>query len=741
VFFVTRPHHKISYFLLIILVFSQFSGCGKDTDFNKEYNAVISEKALNDNWQANRLVLSGTLVDQAGSPVSGASVSFAAQNVITDVNGGFGFSDLPPTSGMLQIDHVNFHSETLPVYLQLPETSTGTVLNPIILTALQSPQVRFLFGGDVSFGRRFLDPDEITPRDQIPVDNPAAQILVSNPAPGTREVVKWLRPWYQDADWGVINLETPVTNNPSTPHVEKPFAFFTLPGSLDALTWLGIDYVSLGNNHVYDYLEIGLNDTLLNLNNVGLLHSGAGASPAEAFTANRQTIKNQNYAFISATSVAGAQYGISFVADANKGGAADLTQSADIIASIQAEVNAGYIPIVQLHTGKEYTYTPTVYAAGRMLLATDNGAALVVSHHPHVAQGISINNGVVTIEGLGNLAFDQSRLETFLGLMARVDMSAGNVDGLRLLPVYLKKFAPLPLSGDLANRFLRRIGEYSNGRGAVVYPYQQQGFVALNATQVSSQVVTKNINITLSDSGSAIIDLRTYASSDASLSMIETPANVSLQMGRDMMLYGDFEDWDMDENSLEAAHWDTTGASRFVCLSNPLRGTAGLCSARDSTDKDDSVSAFRNRIRVLGDALDVPNKNLSLLGYMKGDNAGKVNIVARYYASEGEQTFGEELAFSRKAGSYDWNMFNAKLTMPADDGARATRIFIRHSPPSNGEALVAFDEMAVINWEENVSSGSVLNTPHARDFVQVQGAAGLVVSFTLTFVRYLPVYN
>lgn len=738
--------------VFIVAFLSQITGCGGGDSFTgqNEHDVVTMEAKLITEWQAHTVSVQGSVVDKAGDPIADAVVAIDDETKSTGVEGVFEFVGLPLKAVSLQVSHDSYRSEQLMLNMQLPLATNTLNLAPIILENNIDNQVRFLFGGDVAFGRRYIDPDETTSRDQMPVDNSDALIQVSDPAPGTRDVLQWIKPLFESADWGVVNLESPVTANPSTPHSEKSFAFFTLPGSLEGLTWAGIDYVSLGNNHVYDYLELGLSETLANLDNTGIKHSGAGASSTTAFAAYRESINGYNYAFISATSVAGDEHTDNYVADDVKGGAADLRQDDAVTAALSTEQDAGFIPIMQLHTGKEYTFTPSAYAAGRMSLAANNGAALVVAHHPHVAQGVAYENGVYMLDGLGNLAFDQSRLETMLGLLAQVDMIAEKVDTLRLLPVYIKNYVPIPVGGDLANRFLRRIGEYSTARGTTVYPYHGQGVVAINATEFQSNVESTSITVSLSESGLAIVDLRAHADSVASLSMINTVDDVSMTIGRDIMLYGDFEDWDSDDQLLEAARWDVSGDSRFVCLSHAMRGTAGLCSVRDSGNSSDSVTPFRNRIRVEGDALDTPNKDLSLFGYIKGENAGPVSIVSRYYASAGALTFGEELAYQHAGGSYDWTAFSAVLNMPADENvddelslgevnARATRIFIHQSPPVTGEAMAAFDELAIINWEEEIVVGNQLTIPHARDFVRIQGSAGAQVELTLSFTSYSPV--
>ena len=69
--------------------------------------------------------------------------------------------------------------------------------------------------------------------------------------------------------------------------------------------------------------------------------------------------------------------------------------------------------------------------------------------------------------------------------------------------------------------------------------------------------------------------------------------------------------------------------------------------------------------------------------------------------------------------------------------ARAVRVFIRHSPPDSGEALAAFDEIAVIGWEDEILAAEELQIPHAKDFLRVTGSPG-THRLSLVFGRYAP---
>lgn len=717
-------------------------------NLNTQYSS--DERDYRTNYVSTPISVSGRVVNLAGEPVAMAQLSFidgAGVTSVSDGDGRFSLTNLDRRNRLLRIDAARYRSEFTVVNLLAPLGESSREIGDVILTDDRDQQLRFVFGGDVAFGRRYLDPLEITPRNEVPKDQPGALILSSSPQSGTQSVLQWIRPYYVDADWGVINFETPCTHRPDTPHPTKEFVFFTLPESLPALTWAGIDYVSLGNNHLFDYQEQGALDTLVNLDAIGIAHSGAGANSAEAMAVSRHLLKGNNYSFFSGTSITGNEHPVSYVATEVKGGAADLSRQDDIATVLNAERDAGVVNFAQLHGGVEYAFTPSTFMLSSMNHVLANGAQMVIAHHPHVAQGVGLIQNKIAVLGLGNLAFDQDRQETLLGLIARVDMVGGDTQQLRMLPVYLEDYRPRLISGNLADKFLRRIGELST-MGLLVYPYQGQGWVALNPADAVAVDSTVQITITIPESGSAVVDLRDLASSANSLLMVTAGTGVSMQLGRDQMLYGDFEDWDGDKDVQEAARWNLESESRYVCQSHAYRGNAALCLTRGVEHSGATIAAYRNRIRVVGDELDAPNKDLSLYGYVKAVNAGAISVDAEYYASFGELTFGGEQLYSHSGGSFDWQAFNVKLNMPADIAkagaekqgefnARAVRVFLKQAPPSRGEGLVVFDDVAVINWEAKPALGSVIATPNPFEFIRLTGSPGQV-TLNLSFRRHQP---
>jgi poly-gamma-glutamate capsule biosynthesis protein CapA/YwtB (metallophosphatase superfamily) len=704
------------------------------------------------NYDATRTTLArvqGAVVDtDTGLPVSDASAT-VRNTVVCTLDSGFLIHSLLKKNGTLYVRHPDYYTEAIPIQLNVPGDNVLITMSPIKLRRRgDDPSLtRFLFGGDVALGRRYFDPsaDQFYPRTIIPPDLDEALIHASAPEVGTAAVVSGLAPLYSDktADYHVLNLETPVIHDPATPHNAKDHAFFTLPGSLIPLKHLGVDYVSLGNNHVYDYLQRGIEDTLSFVNLAGLGHSGAGRDNDEAFQPHRYG----PFSLLSFSSLSGNQFSspdLTLHASETKGGSANLADSRRVGETISREQRAGFFPIAQLHTGKEYTYEPSSFASTKMRAVAEAGASLVVGHHPHVAQGFGMHAGVPIIHSLGNLVFDSDRLETVLGLTVYADLWKGKVQKLSGVPIYIEDYKPQLLTGQLANRLIRRLGEFS-WSGTTVFPENFRAVVSYTPTTIAHSVRTVSCSLVIGPDGVGIMDLRSDPDSACRLDSHESLQTLeiisgspnSVQVGRDIMLFGEMEDYDADLDHREATEWYLEPGSLKVCSSAAHTGTSGICSSRTDERDDDSVLKLRKRMRVIGDADNVPNKDLSVLGYVRADNAGEIKLRVTYSASELDREFGEQ-DFVVGSGTFGWTRIVRDLTMPPDqdhsfiqdpktDNARSVVLTIRHAAPQVGTGIARYDDFALVNWEKPLSVSEVtrFHYPNLREFIRVRGAPGI----------------
>ena len=723
-------------------------GVGSGDELGALALALAREEA---DYLARRVWLDGRLVDAQGQPVSDAELFIAGRRLPVAADGVFRVDGLAPRTVALRIAAPGQRELHTVAALQLPAGEAGLDLGTLVLDRDAADVARFFFAGDLSFGRRFMDPDESTPLGQIPPDDPQALVRTSMPREGAISVLQYLQPLIDSADFAVANFESPALDDPSTPHTTKDFVFFSLGGTLAGLVESGIDYVSLGNNHVFDYLDSGLDQTLQAVAASGLAYSGAGRDADAAHAAFATTVRGSAYSLYSATSVRGSAETPSYVAEAGKGGAAFIDDGQPFDDALAAAAASGHV-IAQVHGGLEYSRAPNDNMRARYARLAAAGARLIVGHHPHTAQGFGLADGVPVAHGLGNFAFDQNRLETMFGLVLLADLRGGEALSLRGLPLYLEDFRPRLVGGEAADTVIRRIAEFSDP-GVQVYPYQQQAWVNFGAPRPA---LTRGASVTLTidASGVGYLDLRGLRERGESLSRMDFDAAAgAAQLGRDLMLYGDFEDWAADDGGRVAARWDLSAGSLALCARAARRGSAGACSARSAGQGIDSVLAFRNTVRIQfgGEAA---NRDVTVIGYLKGDGAGASVLRLRYVSDADSLLFGEEDVAVGAGGSHDWQRFavaarfpddSVTLTPPPDRlgnpgepvPSRGLRISLRHAAPGDGTGLLMADDFAAVAWEDPVHSGQAIAVPHGRDFVRFRGAPG-VYPLSLQFARFSP---
>ena len=84
-----------------------------------------------------------------------------------------------------------------------------------------------------------------------------------------------------EADILMVNNEFPFSDR-GEPMADKQFTFRCSPSYVKALNDMGVDFVSLANNHILDYGRVALSDTFQELDGAGILYGGAGDSTARA---------------------------------------------------------------------------------------------------------------------------------------------------------------------------------------------------------------------------------------------------------------------------------------------------------------------------------------------------------------------------------------------------------------------------------------------------------------------------
>jgi poly-gamma-glutamate synthesis protein (capsule biosynthesis protein) len=274
------------------------------------------------------------------------------------------------------------------------------------------------------------------------------------------------------ADLAVLNLEMPITDRGSPPTLYKDYIYRARPQAAAGLAWAGIDVVALANNHVIDYGDVGLADTLTALRRQGMVPLGAGLDEAEARRGVIATLGDVRVGLLAFCQRQPLwEMWVDQFARAGRPGAVALTERAlrDDIARLRPQVD---VLVVMLHIG--YNYRPpadTTIAWSKR--AIELGADLVVNHHPHVSHPLMMHRGRPIALSVGNYAFGTpGRPGLNEGLMVFAEIEGHRLERIEIVPLDVQNtrvgFQPRPLIGPELDESLQRLIRASAARGAVL---------------------------------------------------------------------------------------------------------------------------------------------------------------------------------------------------------------------------------------------------------------------------------
>lgn len=255
---------------------------------------------------------------------------------------------------------------------------------------------------------------------------------------------------FDSDDLTIVNMEGTLTE--STSRQDKTYAFKGPAEYTQILTDGGVEAANLANNHSRDYGEQSYTDTIAALDAAGIT----------SFGYDRTAVMDVN----------GVKVGLVGTYELADGmGCED-----EMISNIKAvEEQGAQIVIVSFHWGLEKENYPTENQVNLAHSAIDNGADLVLGHHPHVLEGIEVYNGKNIVYSLGNFCFggnsNPSDKDTMIFQQTFTVQNGELVEDnvTNIIPCSISSesgrnnYQPTPLEGDEADRVRGRIEEYSSG--------------------------------------------------------------------------------------------------------------------------------------------------------------------------------------------------------------------------------------------------------------------------------------
>ncbi len=286
-------------------------------------------------------------------------------------------------------------------------------------------------------------PQSTSPDEEISIAV-GGDVLPESPWRGPQDAAHFLdalRKEFSRADLVFVNLEEPITSSEKQTSYKKPEDLASnrdyilrarnsgLPGLMKQA---GVGLVGLANNHMLDYSEAGLQDTLNAFQAAGLPTVGAGLkSQAERpFVFEK---RGQRVALLAFSDVVP----IHAAATATQPGVASSKVSRDLVAAIQRARRETALVVLLIHWGGQggRLITPRQRHVAR--LAAQAGCAAVVGDHPHVLQGIEYVGHVPVFYSVGNFAYASYRSASQEAILVRLIAGRGALRRVELVPIVI----------------------------------------------------------------------------------------------------------------------------------------------------------------------------------------------------------------------------------------------------------------------------------------------------------------
>lgn len=233
-----------------------------------------------------------------------------------------------------------------------------------------------------------------------------------------------------NSDYCVVNLEAPLCSSGGQKIFKQGPALLGELSHLELLKKEGFNCVTLANNHILDFGDGVLEQTINQICSVGLDYVGAGMNIMEASSILFKNLKGINIALMNCC-----EHEFSIVTDAH-GGANPLNPISQYYQIRKAKEKADYVIII-IHGGVEHYQYPTQRMVDTYRFFIDVGVDAVINHHQHCPCGFEIYKGKPIYYGLGNFCFDwDGKRDSIwnLGYMVKLNLGSNHSITSEMIP-------------------------------------------------------------------------------------------------------------------------------------------------------------------------------------------------------------------------------------------------------------------------------------------------------------------
>lgn len=283
----------------------------------------------------------------------------------------------------------------------------------------------------------------------------------------------------QGVDIMMANNEFPYSYRGS-PTPNKTYTFRADPADVHIMQDMGVDIVSLANNHAYDYGPDALIDTVDTLNEAKLPFVGAGKNMEEAKKPAYFHVNGHVVSFVSATQIERYANPDTKEATEDSPGVLRTLDPAKAVAAIEEAAANSDFTVMYVHWGSESTDLVEQSQRDLARAYVDAGADLIIGDHSHCLQGIDYVDDVPVFYSLGNYWFNSRTLDTCI---VRVTLDEEcKIKAVEFIPALQTGSCVRNADGDNYDRILEYMRGISN-----YAEIDEQGFVTKSDTNHNIQ--------------------------------------------------------------------------------------------------------------------------------------------------------------------------------------------------------------------------------------------------------------
>lgn len=327
----------------------------------------------------------------------------------------------------------------------------------------------------------------------------------------------------KDADIRMIDQETVFTTDHDNVSSYPSFATPTEVG--DAIIKAGFNVVESANNHIDDFGEGFLTDTLnfwkTNYPDVTLI--GIHDSQEDADTVKIREVNGIKIAFLDYT------YGTNVGGIEGKDYMIDMIRKDKITTMIQKAKQQADCIIFVAHWGTEDETMPNEYEKQWAAYLMEQGVNVIIGGHPHVLQPYGRltddkGNETVVFYSLGNFVSTQQKLEELLGGMAKFTIQKTAKDGKTSVKILTPTVEPLVMhynsdSGEFGPYMLSDYTEELASQNGVQKYIGDAVFTLDNLKKKFNEIMSMNVT---PSTGTNLLDVTI----NTDLNMIDSSGNV-----------------------------------------------------------------------------------------------------------------------------------------------------------------------------------------------------------------------